>query len=274
MFWGSVTQQVKLIVVIILFITISTSSHAFQIEIKNNMISVAANRVPLQNLLKQIAADHDVILRMDPSINPAITLSFKDRELEDGLKAILKPYNYALIWKDNPRLISNPSDPAYLLAQLHVFRPGKKDQMVKINVSFDKPSIETRNVSETKVTIKDNKIYIPVTLAYLDKEIETTLLFDTGASSIILHQNIADRLQIEDFKESQGQGVGGVQINTKATRLNYVIVGPNKKENLRADIIEYQGSADENYNGLLGMNFLLGIKYTIDYNNHTIQWEP
>jgi hypothetical protein len=257
-----------------MLIFISSPGHAYQIEIINNKVSVAANRVPLQDLLKQIAIDNDVILRMDPAINPPITVSFKDRELEDGLKAILKPHNYALFWKNNPRLQSNPSEPAHLLAQIHVFRPGKRDQMIHINVPFDKPSTETKTVRETKVTIKNNKVYVPVTLAYREKEIQTTLLFDTGASSIILHQNVADQLQIEDFKQSVGRGVGGVQISTKATKLSYVIVGPNRKENLRADIIEYQGTADEKYNGLLGMNFLRGLKYTIDFDRQTIQWSP
>jgi predicted aspartyl protease len=81
-------------------------------------------------------------------------------------------------------------------------------------------------------------------------------------------------LGIDEYQESQGRGVGGVQIQTKATKLNYVLVGPNKKENLRADIIEYQGPEDKDYNGLLGMNFIRGLKYTIDFDNQTIRWLP
>ena len=261
-------------VLIFMVIIISGPSHAFQIEIKKNKISVVANRVPLQDLLKKISADNDIILRMDPTINQPVKVSFNNRDLEDGLKTILKPHNYALIWKANPRFQSNPSEPAHLLTQIHVYRPGKKSKMININASFGKPPTEIQTVLETKVTIKDNRVYVPVILAYEDKEIQTSLLFDTGASSIVLHQNVADQLEIDEFKESQGQGVGGVEIATRATRLRYVIVGPNKKENLRAHIIEYHGSADENYNGLLGMNFLSGLKYTIDFDSQTIQWNP
>jgi hypothetical protein len=85
---------------------------------------------------------------------------------------------------------------------------------------------------------------------------------------------VADQLGIEDFETSQGFGVGGVRISTKVARLDYVEAGPHKKENLRVDIIQYQGEADADYNGLLGMNFIRGLKYTIDFNKQTIQWTP
>jgi len=272
--WGTIIRRINIMIAIIMVIIVNRPSHAFLVEIENNKISVEANGVPLQDLLKQIAAENDIILRMDRAINPPINASFIKRNLEDGLKAILKPHNYALFWTSNPRFQSHPSEPAYLLSQIHVFRPGEKSQMVNITASFGNPPVETQALLETKVTIKDNKVYVPVTLVYQDREVQTTLLFDTGASSIVLHQNVSDQLEIDDFKESQGRGVGGVQINTRATQLSYVIVGPHKKENLRAHIVEYNGSASEIYNGLLGMNFLRGLKYTIDFENQTIQWNP
>ena len=214
------------------------------------------------------------MVRIDPAINQPVNVSFKDRDLEDGLKTILKPYNYAFIWKSNPKSQNNPSAPDYLLAQIHVYRPGQKSKMININASFGSTLNENQELLETKVTIKDNKVYVPVILGYEDKEIQTTLLFDTGASNIVLHQNLADQLEIDDFRKSIGEGVGGVKIPTKMTRLSYVIVGGNKKENLRADIVEYQASGNQRYNGLLGMNFLGGLKYIIDFESQTIQWNP
>lgn len=259
---------------ILLLPIICSPSHAFQIEIENHKLTVDANQVPMQKLLKKISTEHGIALHMDPAINPPITVSFQNRDLEDGLKSILKPHNHVLFWKSNPVFSNNPSAPAYLLAQIHVFRPGEKGQMIEINAAPKESTPEPQAIPATKIKIKGNKVFVPVTLAYQDKEIRTTLLFDTGASSIVLHQNVAEQLEIDEYKESQGRGVGGVKINTKATRLSYVVVGPNKKENLRADIIEYQAPADEDYNGLLGMNFIRGLKYTIDFDNQTIQWTP
>jgi predicted aspartyl protease len=57
------------------------------------------------------------------------------------------------------------------------------------------------------------------------------------------------------------------------TRLTTVEVGPHTKRDLRADIVAYRGTADADYNGLLGMNFIRGLKYTIDFEHQTIRWE-
>lgn len=262
------------IIVIFLLSYISNHSHAFQIQIENNRLTVDANRVPMQDLLKKISADHGIALHMDPAINPPVTVAFQNRDLEDGLKAILKPYNHAFFWKSNPDFSNTLSTPPYLLAQIHVFKPGEKGQMIEINAAPKASVPKSQAIPTTKIKIKGNKVFVPVTLAYQDKVIQTTLLFDTGASSIVLHQDVAEQLEINEYQNSQGRGVGGMRISTKAIRLSYVAVGPNMKENLRADIIEYQGPEDEDYNGLLGMNFLRGLKYTIDFDNQTIQWRP
>lgn len=242
---------------------------AFQIEIKNNRLTVEADQVHLQDLLKKMALDYQIAVRMDPSINPKVTLSFQSRELEDGLKSILNPHNHVLLWKAVPKSQGKPSAPVYRLDQIQIFKPGAKAQMVDIKAPLKKPPVR-----ETKVTIKGNKVFVPVTLSYDDKEVQTSLLFDTGASSIVLHQDVAEQLGIDAYEDSQGRGVGGIQVQTKATKLNSVVVGPNKKTGLRADIIEYQGPEDADYNGLLGMNFIRGLKYTIDFNNQTIRWLP
>lgn len=249
--------------------------HAFQIEMRQNKLSLDARQVPLQTLLKQLAADHGITLRMDPAINPLITASFVDRDLEDGLRSILKPYNHVLFWKSVTRNPNLPPSPAYRLDEIHVFRPGEKRRMIEIETPPEQTGEPEAPIPvETNVIIKGNKVFVPVTLAYGDRQVQTTLLFDTGAGSIVLHQNVAERLGIETFQASRGQGVGGFQIATKMTRLASVEVGPHKKENLRADIVEFKGTEDGDYNGLLGMNFIRGLKYTIDFENQTIRWTP
>jgi hypothetical protein len=253
---------------------------AYHIEIDGDKISIEANQIPLRGFLKQLSSVYGIAVRIDPAINPLITVSFRDRDLEDGLKAILKPHNLAFIWKKRTPAVIGSAGPAYRLNEIHIFRPGQKERMVDINepaipLPDDEASAsETGPVSETPVLIKDNKVFVPVTLGYEDKAIETTLIFDTGAGSIVLHEDTARQLGIEQAQASQGEGVGGIKIATRTIRLAYVQVGSHRKENLRADIIAYAGAPDADYNGLLGMNFIRGLDYTIDFDQQVIRWQP
>ena len=255
------------------------------VEINGDKISIEANQIPMQEVLKQLSANYGITVRIDPDINPLITVSFKNRDLEDGLKAMLKLHNHVFVWKTKTPATKGTISPTYKLDEIHIFKPGQKDRMVNIQEpdrsapSEDQlqpeaePETETEPLPETRVIIKNNKVYVPVTLGYENNEIETTLIFDTGAGSIILHANVAQQLGIEQGQASQGEGVGGIKIATRTTRLSFVQVGPFKKDNLRADIIAYEGAADADYNGLLGMNFIRGLKYTIDFNEQVIRWQ-
>lgn len=246
------------------------------IEIRGDKISVEAQKMPMQTLLKELSVQYGIIIKIDPSINPLVTTSFKNRPLEDGLKAILRPHNHVLIWK------SGSGEGNYILTEIHVFKPGQKDRMVRIEETeipsepddepMDGEEKEPEPLSETPVTIKNNKVYVPVILGFEGRETQASLIFDTGAGSIVLHENVAGELGISESRATEGEAVGGIRIATRTTHLNYVRVGPFTKRNLRADIIDYQGETDVHYNGLLGMNFLRGLKYTIDFNAQVIKW--
>ena len=258
---------------------------AGQVEIKEGKLSIQAVRTPLQMLLKELSSEYGIVVRIDPAIDPPVTASFKNRDLEQGLEAILKPYNHVFIWSAAHPAPDHSAEKDYRLEAIHVFEPGRKDRMVSIDSSRPQisdaearaePAAENDNQasSETRVIIKGNKVFIPVSLGYENNEIQTSLVFDTGAGNIVLHENVARELGIDGGQASQGEGVGGIKIPIRSARLNYVRVGPYKKENLRVDIVSYDGEADDDYNGLLGMNFIRGLKYTIDFNAQVIKWNP
>jgi clan AA aspartic protease (TIGR02281 family) len=127
--------------------------------------------------------------------------------------------------------------------------------------------------SETRVILEGNRLLIPVTVNNNGLEIEVNLLLDTGASQIVLNRAVADQLGIITLKKGSAQVAGGSRISTQLGKVSYVKVGPHKMKDASVLIIPHEGTP-VNYSGLLGMNFLKQVEYSIDYKNQVIRWKP
>lgn len=126
---------------------------------------------------------------------------------------------------------------------------------------------------ETKVIIEGNRILVPVTLVNHGSQLETLMLLDTGASQMVIQRDIADQLNVVTLKKGQSQVAGGQTIQTEMGQLSYMKVGPIKMLDPMVIIINHEG-APVKYKGLLGMNFLRNVQYSIDYQNQVIKWIP
>jgi predicted aspartyl protease len=84
---------------------------------------------------------------------------------------------------------------------------------------------------------------------------------------------VADQLGIITLKKGSAQVAGGSRISTQLGKVSYVKVGPHKMKDASVLIIPHEG-APLNYSGLLGMNFLKQVEYSIDYKNQVIRWKP
>jgi predicted aspartyl protease len=255
------------------FAAVSGQASAWRLDIDEGKISVLADRVPLQALLQRMSF-YGIVVRIDPTLNPAISATFANKDLEEGLKSLIRPLSSVFIWKADPHNAGT-----YRLSEIQIFKPGEKDRMVHLEREPDaaggqaplESSSETAPF-ETRVVIKADRVFVPVVLSYNDKKIETSLVFDTGANSIVIHQNVADALGIADHVKAKGYGVGGIQVDARVAKLQAVQVGPYEKHDLRAAIVDYSGPPDSQYNGLLGMNFLRGLTYEIDFEAQVIRW--
>ena len=123
-----------------------------------------------------------------------------------------------------------------------------------------------------KVVIKGNRVLVPVVLGYGGNEIEVFLLLDTGASITALHKDIADQLDISSLHKAKLRVIGGKTFTSNITKLNYVNVGPLKKQDIYAVIIEHEGPPVP-WKGLLGMNFLRNLEFRIDFKEQLIEWK-
>ena len=125
---------------------------------------------------------------------------------------------------------------------------------------------------KAKVVIKGNRVLVPVVLGYGGNEIEVFLLLDTGASITALHKDIADQLDIRSSHKAKLRVIGGKTFTSNITKLNYVNVGPLKKQDIYAVIIEHEGPPVP-WKGLLGMNFLRNLEFRIDFKEQLIEWK-
>jgi len=102
----------------------ASSADALDIRITKDRLTLHADQEPLQTILKRVA-DFGITVRIDPQINPLISASFEERDIQKGLDSILKGLNHVLIWK----AIKGPLGPMPRLAEIQVFTPGEEKRM-------------------------------------------------------------------------------------------------------------------------------------------------
>lgn len=124
----------------------------------------------------------------------------------------------------------------------------------------------------TPVVILGRQVFVPVKLVNGSAETEAMLLLDTGATSSVITPEVAARLNIEQADNVRVNVVGGRALRVKRTVLNQMQVGPVQRTNQEVMIIRQRGGGFGD--GLLGMSFLAGLKYTIDFRKQTLNWIP
>ncbi len=126
-------------------------------------------------------------------------------------------------------------------------------------------------VLETPVIVRGHRVMVPVEISYRGRKVETHLLFDTGASLTILHQQVARQVFLTGTETREAVVVGGSRIPIRMAELDYIQIGPFKVPDAQVAIIRHQGR-DPGHQGLLGMNILRHLDYSLDVDRGVIVW--
>ena len=122
----------------------------------------------------------------------------------------------------------------------------------------------------TPVRIKNNNIYIPVTLRNKGITIKTEMLLDTGCSSSVINSKFAKKLKLEKLHSIRSTVADGRTVHGTKAKLGFIQVGPYSEQNVKISYQKHAGSANK---GLLGMDFLKKHPFSIDFENKAIIWE-
>lgn len=125
----------------------------------------------------------------------------------------------------------------------------------------------------TGVTVRGNKVLVPVTLSFRNETIQARMLLDTGASVTTISPQLASRLGIrpEHTSRSVGRVADGSFITAYNTVVDYMQVGPKTKHSVEVAVLPMNGPS-MGFDGLLGMNFLGDFRYHVNMGSQTIEW--
>ncbi|BBB30546.1 conserved hypothetical protein [Neptunomonas japonica JAMM 1380] len=126
---------------------------------------------------------------------------------------------------------------------------------------------------ETPVKIQKNQVLIPVSVTYHGKEAKVHMLMDTGASGTVFHRDALARLDAMSEAAGYARVAGGGVIKVSSIEFDRIKVGPFKAKNIRSFVIDNKSPGGK-FDGLLGMDFLMNVKYEVDFDRKVIIWDP
>lgn len=153
-----------------------------------------------------------------------------------------------------------------LLRELRVSEDLDRQRQAEIDLQNKMKAMETR------VTITNNQIIVPVSFSNGGLEAAAQLILDTGATHTVIYRSFARQLNILSLATGQSKVASGQSVFSEVGKVDFMKVGPIQARDFPVIIMSFEGPPIA-YSGLLGMDFLSRVEYTLDYENQVIRWK-
>jgi predicted aspartyl protease len=209
------------------------------------------------------------------------------------MKPIILPIIVLLVWPlpglaeyykyrdENGVLRFSDTLPEKYAGQVEAYResvtPTPPDSPLKkphktISPPLPQPQPDTASAeAETKFTLLENRILLPVEIVGTRGRAAVNLVMDTGAQLTFLWRTAIPSIGLRKVGRIRAAGITGSKY-ASSVRVKSLNIGPYK---MRQAVVATMnpGRYNADYDGLLGMDFLMKVKYEIDYKRRVIIWK-
>jgi hypothetical protein len=124
---------------------------------------------------------------------------------------------------------------------------------------------------ETQFALLKNRILLPVEIVGTRGRATVNLVMDTGAQRTFLWRNALPSIGLRRVGRVRASGITGSKY-ASTVRAKSVNVGPYRLKGVEIAVMS-TGRYHKNYDGLLGMDFLVQARYEIDHKRQVIIWK-
>jgi len=100
---------------------VSTGTGDLDISVNNGLLSVRLKNAGLLQVMEELSRKSGMRIKLDNGASKRISLTFRDMPFDKGIRNLVRPLNYAMIWRKTK---DKDGRDVEVLEELHIFREG------------------------------------------------------------------------------------------------------------------------------------------------------